>query len=67
MRLVVNPYDDLAEMLLLFLASISILGLCKLKYDIIYGGLDALLVNVAHKLFVLGSTPAKQPADNARM
>ena len=46
----VNPYDDLGEMLLLFQASISVLSLCKLEYDVIHGGLDALLANVAHEL-----------------
>jgi len=61
----VNPYDDLGEMLLIFQTSISILGLYKLEYNIVHGGLNSLLVNIAHELLELGPTPTNQPTDHA--
>jgi hypothetical protein len=63
----VNPDDDLGEMLLIFQASISILGPRKLEYNIIYGGLNSLLVNIAHALLELGPAPTNQPTDHASM
>jgi hypothetical protein len=61
----VNPYDDLGEMLLISQASIRILGLYKLEYNVIHGGSNALLVNVAHELLELGPAPTEQPTDHA--